>query len=77
MLHGFSYQLWILQEKLLKDFQESLSVALNNFQNVLEANDGGQGFFVGKKVELFTAFILIVACINLSSCKVIFRFHNK
>ena len=42
----------ILQEKFLKEFQESLSVALKNLQKVLEANEGGQGFFVGKKVGI-------------------------
>jgi len=41
----------VLKEKFLKEFQESLSVALKNLQKVLEANEGGQGFFVGKKIS--------------------------
>lgn len=41
----------IMQEKLSKDFLEShLPSALKSFQKLLEANEGGQGFFVGKKV---------------------------
>ncbi|CAH3143809.1 unnamed protein product, partial [Pocillopora meandrina] len=40
-----------LKEKLSKDFLEShLPSALKSFQKLLEANEGGQGFFVGKKL---------------------------
>ena len=40
-----------MQEKLSKDFLEShQQSALKSFQKLLEANERGQGFFVGKKV---------------------------
>jgi len=41
----------VSQEKLTKEFQESdLPSALKNFEKQLQANEGGHGFFVGKKV---------------------------
>lgn len=40
------------KEKLTKDFQESqLPSALKNLQKLFEANEGGQGYFVGKKLS--------------------------
>ena len=44
---------FLLQEKLTKEFQESdLPSALKNFEKLLQANEGGHGFFVGKKVHV-------------------------
>ena len=39
------------QEKLIKRFQDSdLPRAQKNLEKVLQANEGGHGYFVGKKV---------------------------
>lgn len=40
-----------LKEKFIKEFQESLPTDLKNLEKVLEGNDGGKGYFVGKKLS--------------------------
>ena len=45
----FGFQIFF-QEKFVKEFQESLPTDLKNLEKVLEGNDGGKGYFVGKKV---------------------------
>lgn len=41
-----------IKEKLTKEFHESdLPSGLKNLQKLLEANEGGQGYFVGKKLS--------------------------
>ena len=48
-LSGFQI---FFQEKFIKEFQESLPTDLKNLEKVLEGNDGGKGYFVGKKVHI-------------------------
>lgn len=45
----FGFQIFF-QEKFVKEFQESLPTDLKNLEKVLEGNEGGKGYFVGKKV---------------------------
>ena len=64
-----------MQEKLSKDFLEShLPSALKSFQKLLEANEGGQGFFVGKKV-LEDLVNFSYSCIGIE-LPVVSLFHN-
>ena len=56
----------------MKEFQESLPTDLKNLEKVLEGNDGGKGYFVGKKVHipldciLFRLFALMILSSTLS-----------
>ena len=66
-LSGFQI---FFQEKFVKEFQESLPTDLKNLEKVLEGNESGKGYFVGKKV----CTLGIHFSTNPKTCSVILSF---